>query len=102
MSRRIPYLIALFILISISLNFAQSFSWQANPISQCDNPGESVVVHTYITNKSGTELSLRIIRTDYQLPTDWSSSFYVGGLSGIRYTSSMDMIPDPLTLSAFE
>ena len=102
MSRMVPFFITLFIFLNASLSFAQSFSWQADTTFKYGDPGEAVVMHTYITNNSGAQLELRVIRTDNQLPADWTSSFCVGGLSGICYAPFIDTIPSPVTLSASE
>ena len=102
MNRMVPFLVTLIIFLSAGLSFAQSFSWQADTTFKYGDPGEAVAIHTYITNNTGAELRLRVIRSDNQLPADWTSSFCVGGLSGVCYAPFFDTLPDPMILNASE
>ena len=41
-----------------------------------------------------------MIRTVNQLPAGWTSSFCVGGITGICYAPFFDTVPDPVVVNA--
>jgi hypothetical protein len=81
---------------------AQTFAWNADTTTKYGTPGGEVVIHTYLVNNTASQVDLRVMRIVNQLPSTWSSSFCVGGLSGICYAPFIDTIPDPVTLMASE
>ncbi|OGB69917.1 MAG: hypothetical protein A2Y94_08645 [Caldithrix sp. RBG_13_44_9] len=97
----IKFVILVNLLFTFSL-FSHTFSWQADTTLKFGVPGNTILFHTYLTNTTADQESLRVIRTTYQFPVDWTSSFCVGGISGICYAPFFDTIPDPVILNASE
>jgi len=96
----VKIVIKLAILINLLFTFylfPQSFSWQADTTLKFGDPGTTIIFHTSLINNTANEESLRVIRTSYQLPTDWTSSFCVGFWC---YAPFIDTIPDPVHVNA--
>ena len=89
------------ILISLPVKlFSQSFSWQADTTTKNGDPGNTILFHTYLINNTSNQLDLRVIRTINNLPGGWTSSFCVGGITGICYAPIFDTVPDPVVVNA--
>lgn len=82
--------------------FSQSFHWQADTTIKYGTPGNTILFHTYLSNNTTSQESLRVIRTQYNFPAGWSSSFCIGGISGVCYAPFIDTIPDPVVLNTSE
>ena len=81
--------------------FSQNFTWQADTTFKYDIPGERFIFHTYLVNDTDNEIRLRVMRIENNLPLDWTSSFCVGGTTGVCYAPFIDTIPDPVIISSF-
>jgi hypothetical protein len=92
--------ILIFLLIFPLTLFSQSFTWQADTTSKSGTPGNPILFHTYLINNTTDSLELRVIRTVNQLPSGWTSSFCVGGITGICYAPFFDTVPDPVVVNA--
>ncbi len=82
--------------------FSQSFSWQADTTMKYGTPDSTILFRTYLMNTTVNQESLRVFRTNYNFPGGWSSSFCMGGISGVCYAPFFDTIPDPVVLNASE
>ena len=78
--------------------FSQNFTWQADTTTKNGDPGNTILFHTYIINNTTNQLDFRVIRTVNNLPSNWTSSFCVGGISGICYAPIFDTVPDPVVV----
>ncbi len=96
----LPKLLILGILLFQIQLFGQSFSWQADTTSKTGTPGNTILFHTYLQNNTSGQIELRVIRTVNNLPVNWTSSFCVGGISGVCYAPFFDTVPDPVVLNA--
>jgi hypothetical protein len=92
-------LLILLWILPLSL-FSQSFTWQADTTTKNGTPGNTILFHTYLINNTTDSLELRVIRTVNQLPSGWTSSFCVGGITGICYAPWFDTIPNPVVVNA--
>jgi len=97
---KLQSLILIILLIFPFALFSQSFTWQADTTSKNGPPGNPILFHTYLINNTTDSLELRVIRTVNQLPAGWTSSFCVGGITGICYAPFFDTVPDPVVVNA--
>ncbi|MFZ0391146.1 MAG: FlgD immunoglobulin-like domain containing protein [Calditrichia bacterium] len=64
----------LLIFMISGIGFTQSFSWQTGTTTKYVNPGDFGEFHTYLNSSDGHSLTLRVIRTQLNIPTGWTNS----------------------------
>ena len=92
-------IVIILIIIPIQL-FSQNFSWQADTTTKNGTPGNTILFHTYLINNTAAQIELRVIRTVNNLAAGWTSSFCVGGITGVCYAPFFDTVPDPVVVNA--
>jgi FlgD Ig-like domain len=97
MIKNVMRLVILVNFMFIFSGFSQTFSWQADTTLKFGSPGTTIIFHTSLINSTANEESLRVIRSGYQLPSGWTSSFCVGSLC---YAPFIDTIPDLVHVNA--
>jgi len=73
----------------------QSFSFVPDNAMVYDAPGSEIIIHVPIINTSNDTIIVYVLRTQNDLPADWSSSFCFDGLCFAPFVDSAASDPIP-------
>lgn len=69
----------MFLLFSTTL-YAQSFTWNVPHTTIIGNPGDFLVIESYLINNSSSIVQYRVIVSDVNMPATWGGSYCPGAL----------------------
>ena len=94
---RFTFALALIVFFNawLQLVTGQSFTFVPESATVYDIPGSEIIIHVPIINTSNDTIIVYVLRTQNDLPEDWTSSFCFDGLCYAPFIDSAASDPIP-------